>query len=392
MSNELEVMSRLFTGGNIAVNDLKQQKEILQNKVNTIIEEKAIVNYGAIDKAKVEAELMKDFLVPLGPNPKDRAYSSLNYFQANGMFEFVMNRGGQNTSKFSMHNHALGQMAERYTIPARYMRDLVTHGDWGRALAAETFNTHIINKDPTKFLFRTIKDQVRGVLSDKYRRINAKRLFDRFFEASAKLGLVVYDAHYDETKVWIEAIYPEVMVFNTPRNGVQVVNFGVRLSTSDFGDGALEMRFFMMKCWCVNGAVSNSAMRRIHSGKRIPDDMRVSDNTAYHDTEFHAGLVYDSMLDILEVPNIQSKIAGLQKASDNKIEFDAMMKGLPKRGMLKEEIVELTSVVTNGSYDDGVEGENTMYKLSQGISAIARDKDGRRKRELQELAGQLIFN
>jgi hypothetical protein len=40
--------------------------------------------------------------------------------------------------------------------------------------------------------------------------------------------------------------------------------------------------------------------------------------------------------------------------------------------------------------DDGMAGESTLWKLTQGITAFARESENRRGRELQAIAGDLM--
>lgn len=71
---------------------------------------------------------------------------------------------------------------------------------------------------------------------------------------------------------------------------------------------------------------------------------------------------------------------------DLKSEIENSLKSV----LIKDEIQELESVFMNNKAEDGVKGESTLWKLTQGITAIAREKTEERKRELQEFAGGLF--
>jgi len=395
-------MVSLMDGGSIVnsilgsdTRDSERKKEILQDNVNKKLAEDSLIHDQTLCSIQGDGKLMKDYIVPLG--------NTSHRFMTNGKswFRLITNQNGvpdvgltndKLYSDFSVHPHAITQIAERYKLPTRYLRDKYLSGEyWQRLLAVTIFNTHIRHEKNKRLLFRNIGNETRGILSSSYKRLNSDVIYNSFLGTATSLGLVVYRVGYAETKSWIEAIYPGVMSFTTPRNGIQHVCFGVRISTSDFGDGALELSFFMLKAWCLNGAVSASELRRVHTGRQIPDDINLSNKTLAHETAFYAGLVSDSMSDIISPEAIKNKVEGIRKASNNEIDFVKTLEKLPKMGMLKTEVEELTNIFTGGRGEDGVEGENTTFKLSQAISAVARSKDARRKRDLEELAGGMIL-
>lgn len=54
-------------------------------------------------------------------------------------------------------------------------------------------------------------------------------------------GGVIYDAHLDATRSWMEVILPQIVTVPTKNNDDVHMMFAVRLSNSDFGDGALDV-------------------------------------------------------------------------------------------------------------------------------------------------------
>ena len=71
-------------------------------------------------------------------------------------------------------------------------------------------------------------------------------------------------------------------------------------------------------------------------------------------------------------------------------DLDKEFRLLPKLGVNKGEIEEAKIVVMNNNPDDGVQGSNTLWKLAQSVSAVARNKGELRQRELEEISGQLL--
>ena len=86
------------------------------------------------------------------------------------------------------------------------------------------------------------------------------------------------------------------------------------------------------------------------------------------------------------------QIAGnIQKAANIQVDLDKEFKQLPKLGMNKMEIEEAKEIITNNRQEDGMQGENTLWKLAQGLGAVARNKkDETRKREIEAISGKLL--
>jgi hypothetical protein len=61
-------------------------------------------------------------------------------------------------------------------------------------------------------------------------------------------------------------------------------------------------------------------------------------------------------------------------------------------GVLKDEVDEIGSLLMANRIEDGLQGEATMWKFVQSVSAIGRDKSPLRNREIQDIAGKLLEN
>jgi hypothetical protein len=134
----------------------------------------------------------------------------------------------------------------------------------GEKLAAEILNEHSGWTERSRVLVRTVGEQVRGVLSDSYRRLNSVEILTAFVQEAAKQGAVISDAYMNDTKVWAETILPQPLVIPTAKNGDVIIFAGARFSTSDYGDGAVDMRAFLLNGACLNGMVRESVMKQVH--------------------------------------------------------------------------------------------------------------------------------
>ena len=79
--------------------------------------------------------------------------------------------------------------------------------EWQRQLAATVLNEHSGWTQRTRVLIRTVGQQVRGVLSDSYRRLNSVEILTAFVQEASQQGAVIADAYMSDTKVWAEPRY-----------------------------------------------------------------------------------------------------------------------------------------------------------------------------------------
>ena len=73
------------------------------------------------------------------------------------------------------------------------------------------------------------------------------------------------------------------------------------------------------------------------------------------------------------------------------VDFDRELKKLTGNGWrLKQESKEVEKILMRNNPDDGVQGGATLWKLTQAITAHARELSPERSRELHEISGELL--
>jgi hypothetical protein len=268
---------------------------------------------------------------------------------------------------------------------------LATGDEWGRRLAATLLNEHSGWTDRTRVLVRTVGDEVRGILSDSYRRLNSEQIITSFVNAAYEQGAQLADACITDTKVYAEAIIPQPIIIPTSKNGDVYLFAGARFSTSDFGDGAVDMRAFLLNGVCLNGMVRESVMKQVHLGSRLPDNLLLSQRTYELDTQATVSAVTDLTKGLFSVDTIRRKALEIQAASSEEVDMQAELRNMFRKGsLLKTESEGIEKLLMNNRVDDGIQGESTLWKLTQGITAYARDLEPVRSRELAELSGELM--
>ena len=360
--------------------------QVVMNKVQSMIDGKATGVQATMERLVNEGKIAQDYIAPLGVNLRAKQHDPVITF--NGEHGLMMDMPD---GQFSLHSNAVGQIADRMGIPQRYLRTLAGGEEWQVLLAAQILNEHSGWTQRSRVLVRTVGKQVRGILSDSYRRLNSVEILTAFVEEASNQGAVISDAYMNDTKVWAETILPQPIVVPTTKNGDVVIFAGARFSTSDYGDGAVDMRAFLLNGACLNGMERESVMRQMHLGAKLPDSLAISQQTYELDTKTTVSAVRDLTKGLFLPENIKQKAYEIQGASEMEVDLEKEIKKLTSNGsLLKAEGQEVEKLLMKNDPDDGVQGASTLWKLTQAITAHARTLTPERSRELHEISGQLM--
>ena len=360
--------------------------EVVMNRVQNMIDGKAVGVQATMERLINEGKIAQDYIAPLGVNLKAKDHAPVITFTGENHLMMNMPDG-----QFTMHDNAIRQMADRMEIPQRYLRQLASGEPWAIALAAYVLNQHSDWTQRSRVLVRTVGTQVRGILSDSYRRLNSVEILTAFVQEAAGQGAVISDAYMNDTKVWAETILPTPITVPTKNNGDVIIFAGARFSTSDYGDGAVDMRAFLLNGACLNGMVRESVMKQVHLGSKLPDNLALSQQTYELDTKTTVSAVKDLTKGLFSKDNLMAKAIEIQGASEVEVDFTKELKRLTSNGgLLKQEGKEVEKILMRNNPDDGVQGGATLWKLTQAITAHARELSPERSRELHELSGQLL--
>lgn len=362
-------------------------QDVIKAKLNSKIERGANSAQTAIARLVEEGKIARDFIAPLGVNLRAQQRDPVITFTANGTVKMNVRE-----DQFTLHPNATYQVAERVGTNPSYIKNLVEgNKEWQRQLAAHILNEHTLNTERSRVLVRAVGEQVRGVLSDSYRRLNSVDILTSFAEEATRQQGIISDGYMDDTRIWLEAILPVLFDVKDTKNGTITVFFGASLSTSDYGSGALDLRTSIYQGVCLNGMVRESTMRQVHLGSRLPDDLRLSDRTYELDTRTTSSAIRDLTKGILGKDNLLRRMNEINRAANQDVDITKELKQLVSRGALrKNEEKEITELIVRNSPEDGVAGEATLWKLTQAITAQARTAEPRRMRELMEIGGTLM--
>lgn len=298
----------------------------------------------------------------------------------------------KNAFEEAMHRHALNQAAGRAGIPETFLNRMLER-PYGAELICENLNTIFQKEDPDRFLVRSVDDQVRGVLSDTYRRMDSRPILEAFAKTCQELGAVPVEGVGGDLRFSIKALLPKVYMVGHKKGHEEVFAFGASLSNSDFGCGALSLQFFLWRIWCSNTATREDSLRRVHLGKRLAEDITYSDETYQADTKTMVLAVRDHVKGVLAAPKVEEALAMIETALDTSVEpkqfFDRGGE-LEKLKLTKSEIEKARETFNNGGVEELPRGNN-VARMSQAIAWIAQTADtAERRLELERIAGQVL--
>jgi hypothetical protein len=287
-----------------------------------------------------------------------------------------------------LHRNALGQMAERANMPMAYVNHLENQGKWGKKLLADNLRELFMHKESTeKYLLRSVHNEVRGFLSNRFRRLDTKQLLETATGAFRDLGMVPVDGIGTDTRVRIRALLP--VVFEPVPN--EIVAYGVTWGNSDYGNGAHVLQLFCLRLWCTNYASLESVLREIHLGARLDENTTWSDRTYKLDTERSVSMLDDALKSSLSPDKVNAMNALIVKADEEKVS-PVQVNDYLKRNLTKGLAEQVKDAFASADIENLPPGQN-KWRLSNALSWIAgKVEDKEQALDLQQLAGRVLEN
>ena len=290
--------------------------------------------------------------------------------------------------EFMVHPHALNQSTQRTGILGqRTVRNLLdTKKPWAHEVVADMFNKTYANINESRFLVRSVGNEVRGVLSDRYRRMDSGPIFEQFIKASQQFGAVPTNSKFMDTKFTLTMSLPTV--FEPIKD--EIMMFGATIANSDYGDGALSVKFALLRIWCTNLCMREECMRKVHLGRRLGDNIQYSEKTYQLDTDTMTSAVNDLVRHNFLPEKVEQNMEVIREAAtaENDIAkvFATLQRGNKITKAEKKEIVELY----NSPEVELLPPGNNLWRASNAISLFAQKQGDAREFELQSIAGDLL--
>lgn len=297
-----------------------------------------------------------------------------------------------------VHEHALGQIAEKAGLYSKFMNDLrelsvkekkEKDDPWAQELIAHNLNTLLQHTDG-RHLIRSVKtegvEEVRGFLSDRYRRLDSRPLLDAFMKSCTDIGAVPVDGYALDTRVRLRAVLP--YVFEPVEN--EVMLFGIQWGNSDFGNGGHCLSLFNIRVMCTNTAICDEVLRQVHLGKRLEDNITYSRKTYELDTQANVSAMKDLVYDALSAEKVNGYLEQIKIAAEDQIDAKDITRIL-KTKLNKGEAEKVAALMSGPDVINLPPGQST-YRLSNAISFFAQTEGISRNRQLdlQRIAGELV--
>jgi hypothetical protein len=344
-----------------------------------------------ITKGKTEMVRLLDSVDSLVPDDMIIKANALN-FQPNAQKGLVIDVEGD---EFTVHQHALGHMGYRSGIKslAPVLRDLLDSRTeeglvvgWKAELAARALNDAYKHQgEKVKYLSRSIKKDIRGFLSDRYRRYDVRPILGSFIEGIQPFGCVPLDGFSTDTKVSVRVVLPYIL---EPVDG-EVMLYGLEFRNSDFGDGKLLVRVFVYRLWCTNLASLMDELQKVHLGSKLPDNLEFSQQTYELDTKTMASAMSDIVGKVLAPERVQATMKMIATANEEAKDYNDF--GRILKGLTKGETDKVRDAFENGEDVTYLPKGKSTWRMSNTLSWLATQTENRdRRMELEALAGGLL--
>ncbi len=295
-------------------------------------------------------------------------------------------RSGAELVERGIHRNALGQIMGR-TEGTKKVADWAYTPDTAPEFAS------ILNKKFTalgdkRYLARSVDGELRGLMSDRYRRLDVRPLVEALVQTAVEdHGAVPLDAKVLDTSFQMKLVLPTIYEPLPNELGV----FGLTFRNSDFGAGRLYVKGFFDRLWCTNLAMCEDAISQVHLGRSLSDNVAFSQRTYELDTMTMASAIKDVVKHIFSLENIAMRMLAIKEASetDEKTDIGAVLKRMHKGGkLLKGESEEVATAFNSADVELLPPGQ-TKWRLSNAISLIAQKAEPDRQLELETLAGEV---
>lgn len=314
---------------------------------------------------------------------------------------------GPNQKEFTLHVHALRQMATQVGIPSSFVNTLRAGEDWERRelsdLLTERFNKLDFKQrggGGDRFMNRTVDGEVRGFVSRMYQRhITSGPILESFVKACSQFGAMPASALTTDLSFTLRCFLPHVF---EPTDG-EFIGIGCSCSNSDFGAGSLRLGLCVIRT--KNGAVSY--VKDTHSQRHLgradnsaEDSVELSNDTIKKQIIAKQGEVSDIVTATLHPDKVNEFLEVIAKAIDKKVSWYKLEKFLQGR-LSKQEIEELQLLLEKGDesgelppVSQDVDGTSiaNLWWASSAVSRMAeRQSNDSRKGDLQDVAGALLL-
>jgi len=295
-----------------------------------------------------------------------------------------VNLGIGDASQFLVHiqDHAHNQIFQTGTdIGLHYGRKLLTAPD----LWATNVNHWLGQKDAdTSYLLRTRKDFLRSFLSSRYKIVNNYDVALTTLQKATTVGAFPHRFDVSDTHMRLTYLMPNRTV---DLNDGDTHTFGFRVSNSEVGMGAVDVKPFLFRWVCTNGLimgtkeVKQGAMHKVHRGSDLPLG-QLSSRTILKQAEVILSEAEDAIEGCLSDEMFNTWKRQLETANETAL-ADEPVKILKRTKFFTE--AESTNILY-----ELAQAQQTVFGMVQSMTATARNMHSDRRHEVETFAGKYL--
>jgi hypothetical protein len=306
---------------------------------------------------------------------------------------------------FTMHRHALGQMAGEVQIPLTFVNTLTKGEDWERHELTELLQERFLKLDfkqrgggAARFINLAVNDQVRGFVSRSFKRyLKSGPIFEAFIKACGAYTAMPVEALTSDLCFTLRCVVPQV--FEIKRG--QHVALGLSCSNSDFGAGTFKIGLTVMNLQTGTITYLHSLKEERHVGAAEKDSGQsdiLTDDTIDKKITATQAEVRDVVASGLHPDKLDETLLVIQRAMDKEISWSKLVSYMQGK-LTSEELKELGEIlkdrqksqaIADIQYDVDDQAIINLWWASNAVGEFAKRYDGDKKDELQVAAGALL--
>lgn len=272
--------------------------------------------------------------------------------------------------KADITQFAFSQLCSRMGVPANYIKKCFKSGK--EDLALDNFRAW---SEDTKsnVMIRSNNGIVRAVLSDNYVPFDS-------YQVLRNLKYTVDFKRWELTQAFLsedKMVLRFVDFTPLPVNDGSPLYLGFTVSSSDVGQGSLNVKMMLYRSVCANGLLlsemGGTLYRKKHSGKEMAESKMAVFNRILSEIDEKAQVVIDNINECRN-RNLQD------------FELEMLIEKARRDMKLSAKSVEKLKVLVNTTY------ERTKWGVINGVTELAQDFTLETRLEMETWAGELFLN
>lgn len=291
---------------------------------------------------------------------------------------------------FKVNDNAHQQIASKLDIPVRYYNKMQEVP----GLRAQNVNAWF-QKKPERRLIRTLDGNARAFLSDRFKPVDNHMILSGFLPILKDMQVQVKSCSLTDTKMYLQVVFPATQKEVIPGDPVQ---FGVTLTNSEVGRGAVAVKSTVWRLVCSNGMITENLLNKYHVGRRVGEDIQdydiFQDDTIIAELESFKKRLRDIFLYCLKQSYFESIVTKMRNATEDKIEnVNETIGKVTKRFFMTDK--EGEKILINIGKELGKVGINATanrWMLSNSITALAHDIEDQERQYEYEKTGWNVLS